>query len=198
MITLASPPPILAYDLLPSGSEITIRHDDAGLFIDVPGEPFKLRLRRSLRSPRFWTLVFVIWLSQNWINLLHFYRPGFALGMRPTPLMFVMATLPLAIGIGAGLLINAHRRETIAIDAEKLTRTRGGSFPGKRWEFERSKIRTVRSNNAAVIVSLDRPPRWWRRKLRKIVLLPERDPAELEYVAREMRRALDLEPEYVP
>src|SRR4051795_1602850 len=106
-------PPILAYDLLPSGSGITIRRDEHELVIDVPGEPFKFRLRRSLRSPRFWTFVVAIWLSQSWISLWHIYRRGSWLS-QPRVLLIVQCSSAL-LGVFLGLFLRARLHETICL-----------------------------------------------------------------------------------
>jgi hypothetical protein len=138
--------------------------------------------------------VVVIWLSQSWIFLLHFYRSGFAIA-QPRGLMLFQVCCVFA-GMVIGLMARSRFHETIALDAVKLTRSVSGGLGPVRRAYETRLIRDIRSNDVAVILSVDRPPRWWRRKLRKIALLPERDRAELAYVARELRRALKLEPDY--
>src|SRR4051812_6042396 len=111
-------PPVLAYDDLPTGSGITVGRGDAGeLVIEVPGEPWKQLVRRSLRQPRFWAFLVVLWLSQNAFVFWQAYRGGttfLAPQFRP---MLLMQLVTLPLGILLGLAVHSRRWERITIDA---------------------------------------------------------------------------------
>ena len=189
----ATAPPILAYDDLPSGSGITVgRGERAELVIDVPGEPYRLLVRRSLRTPRFWIFTALMALSQTG----GMWSVAFYNGTRfASPQFWPIIAGPcigMVGGLLVGLLIMSRRWERIEIERAKITWTRGGAARQRTQSVERDGVRDVTATAATVVLHVARDPAARRKSLRKIYLLPNRDPKELVWVARRMRQELAL------
>ena len=189
-------PPILTYDVLPVGSGITLRRDHDALMIDIPPERWKFRFRRTLHSVQFWICLILALAMQIWPAIYAYYLGRAQIKFWQSYGFLAFEVGIATVGVWFAILIAARRRETIELDHHKLAHTRGGSFPHKRSEYETALIRAVEVRRNALVVMLENPPHAWRRA-RKAILLPCRAAAEHRYVAREMRRFLNLEVEDV-
>ena len=191
---MSQTPPILAYDDLPPGSAITVRREPGNLLIEIPGERFVPLAWRMLRLPRIWVFYMLLFLIYGTPAFLRAYRTGTSIFAPPYPPMVIMLLIMWIPSVATGLYLGSRRWERIAIDATTLSSTRGGKFRQTKRRFERHLIRGVRINSLAVIVSIERPATSASlRKPRSIWLMNGRDPAELAWVAREIRSFLELD-----
>jgi len=185
-----SPHPVLAYDNLPAQSRITLLRDDDGtLTIQVPTETFRNHVRWAVRSPRMWTLMVIVWVSQSWLTLWQSFRSGAPLYAPQYWPQLLASTIASTIAFVVGALIISRHSATIRLSGRSLSIRRQGTFAPRPREWERALIRDVRADDVIVMLSIDRPG----HKPRKLPLIGNRDPAELAWIAQVLRDALDLD-----
>src|SRR5207302_1474659 len=139
------PPPVLAYDNLPAHSGVTVRLDDDGtLTIQVPPESVTDYLRWAVRSPRLWTLMIIIWLSQSWFTLWQSFRDHRSLFAPHYRLQLMGPTIAAAIGFVVGAIILSRQSATIRMGRNSLSIRRAGVFAPRPQTWGRSLIRDLR------------------------------------------------------
>ncbi len=185
-------PPILEYDDLPAHSGIVFDRTPDGIEILVPAEDFRSLMQRSLRMPRFWISLVAIWLSQSWFFLWQAYQRGtLMLGGGWHPMLGIQGVC-LFPGMMLGIYIVGRRRATLRVVRTLLMLETRGMFSSFKREWEASRVLEIRSNGIAVLMKVARQPDSRLKKPQRIALLAGRHPAELEWVARNLREAMKL------
>jgi hypothetical protein len=173
----------------PSDSKVVLQRQPASIVLDVP----PAGLRKGSMGLFFF--------ATAWCVFMVLFTLAVCFGKRVAPgndflglMLFLGGFWSVGLGMMAAAINLGKRRATLTAGRSGLTVVQSGPFGVKRREFRREEIATVRVAAGNVEINHSRVPELQIHPVtgKKVGLLIGRDPAELRWMAAELKKALGL------